>query len=178
MAIPISLRSTSRCASRWPNRHRSRSPENGETGCRGRRHRGDDGCRSERGPAGVGVKGRGHGILRRVPNPGVAPKGVGRAQRPAVLQQCIPGCETLEKVSDTELKATVRMKIGPVSAKFGGKVTLSDMDPPTGIASRQGQGGAALRQGWRRGQVDRRRRCDGADYGRRPAGGKIANRRA
>ncbi|HEX2886036.1 carbon monoxide dehydrogenase subunit G [Vineibacter terrae] len=62
----------------------------------------------------------------------------------AVLQQCIPGCETLEKVSDTELKATVRMKIGPVSAKFGGKVTLSDMDPPNGYKiTGEGQGGAA-----------------------------------
>lgn len=63
---------------------------------------------------------------------------------PAVLQQCIPGCETLEKVSDTELKATVRMKVGPVSARFGGKVTLSDMDPPNGYRiSGEGQGGAA-----------------------------------
>jgi carbon monoxide dehydrogenase subunit G len=63
---------------------------------------------------------------------------------PAVLQQCIPGCENLEKVSDTELKATVRMKIGPVSARFNGKVTLSDMDPPNGYRiSGEGQGGAA-----------------------------------
>jgi len=63
---------------------------------------------------------------------------------PAVLQQCIPGCETLEKSADNELKATVRMKIGPVSAKFGGKVTLSDMDPPNGYRiSGEGQGGAA-----------------------------------
>jgi hypothetical protein len=63
---------------------------------------------------------------------------------PAVLQQCIPGCESLEKLSDTELKATVRMKIGPVSARFGGKVTLSDIDPPNGYRiSGEGQGGAA-----------------------------------
>lgn len=63
---------------------------------------------------------------------------------PAVLQQCIPGCETLEKSGDNELKANVRMKIGPVSAKFGGKVTLSDMDPPNGYRiSGEGQGGAA-----------------------------------
>ena len=63
---------------------------------------------------------------------------------PAILQQCIPGCETLEKSGDNELKATVRMKIGPVSAKFGGKVTLSDMDPPNGYQiSGEGQGGAA-----------------------------------
>lgn len=63
---------------------------------------------------------------------------------PAVLQQSIPGCESLEKVSDNELKATVRMKIGPVSARFAGKVTLSDIDPPNGYRiSGEGQGGAA-----------------------------------
>jgi carbon monoxide dehydrogenase subunit G len=63
---------------------------------------------------------------------------------PATLQQCIPGCESLEKVSDTELKATVRMKVGPVSARFSGKVTLSDLDPPNGYRiTGEGQGGAA-----------------------------------
>ena len=63
---------------------------------------------------------------------------------PAVLQQAIPGCETLEKTSDTEMKATVRMRIGPVSARFGGKVTLSDFDPPSSYRiSGEGQGGAA-----------------------------------
>ena len=63
---------------------------------------------------------------------------------PAVLQQAIPGCETLEKTSDTEMKATVRMRIGPVSAKFGGKVTLSDFDPPSSYRiAGEGQGGAA-----------------------------------
>lgn len=63
---------------------------------------------------------------------------------PAILQQAIPGCESLEKTSDTELKATVRMRVGPVSAKFGGKVTLSDFDPPNSYRiSGEGQGGAA-----------------------------------
>lgn len=63
---------------------------------------------------------------------------------PAVLQACIPGCETLEKTSDTEMKAKVRMRIGPVSASFTGKVTLSDLDPPNGYRiSGEGQGGAA-----------------------------------
>ncbi len=63
---------------------------------------------------------------------------------PAVLQACIPGCESLEKVSDTELKAKVRMRIGPVSAAFSGKVMLSDIDPPNGYRiSGEGQGGAA-----------------------------------
>jgi len=63
---------------------------------------------------------------------------------PTVLQACIPGCESLEKTSDTEMKAKVRMRIGPVSASFSGKVTLSDIDPPNGYRiSGEGQGGAA-----------------------------------
>jgi uncharacterized protein len=63
---------------------------------------------------------------------------------PAVLQACIPGCESLEKTSDTEMKAKVRMRVGPVSASFSGKVTLSDIDPPNGYKiSGDGQGGAA-----------------------------------
>jgi carbon monoxide dehydrogenase subunit G len=63
---------------------------------------------------------------------------------PAVLQACIPGCESLEKVSDTEMKAKVRLRIGPVSASFNGKVTLSDIDPPNGYKiTGEGQGGAA-----------------------------------
>jgi len=62
----------------------------------------------------------------------------------AILQACIPGCESLEKSSDTEMKAKVRMRIGPVSASFTGKVTLSDLDPPNGYKiSGEGQGGAA-----------------------------------
>jgi uncharacterized protein len=63
---------------------------------------------------------------------------------PAVLKACIPGCESLEKVSDTEMNAKVRMRIGPVSASFSGKVTLSDVDPPNGYKiTGEGQGGAA-----------------------------------
>jgi len=63
---------------------------------------------------------------------------------PAILQACIPGCESLEKTSDTEMKAKVRMRVGPVSAAFSGKVTLSDLDPPNGYRiSGEGQGGAA-----------------------------------
>jgi carbon monoxide dehydrogenase subunit G len=63
---------------------------------------------------------------------------------PAVLQACIPGCESLDKTSDTEMTAKVRLRIGPVSAAFTGKVTLSDLDPPNGYRiSGEGQGGAA-----------------------------------
>jgi carbon monoxide dehydrogenase subunit G len=63
---------------------------------------------------------------------------------PTVLKACIPGCESLEKVSDTEMTAKVRLRIGPVSASFSGKVTLSDIDPPNGYKiSGEGQGGVA-----------------------------------
>ena len=63
---------------------------------------------------------------------------------PEVLARCIPGCETLEKTADNEFTATVTLKVGPVKAKFAGKVTLSDLDPPNGYTlSGQGQGGAA-----------------------------------
>ena len=63
---------------------------------------------------------------------------------PAVLQQCITGCKSLEKLSDTEFKGTVAVKIGPVSASFAGEVSLSDLNPPNGyILTGKGQGGAA-----------------------------------
>lgn len=61
-----------------------------------------------------------------------------------VLSQCIPGCESIEKTSDTEMTAKVTLKIGPVKASFTGKVTLSDLDPPNGYTiSGEGSGGMA-----------------------------------
>lgn len=63
---------------------------------------------------------------------------------PDVLKQCIPGCDSLEKVSDTEMIAKVTLKIGPVKASFSGKVTLSDIDPPNGYTiTGEGSGGTA-----------------------------------
>lgn len=60
------------------------------------------------------------------------------------LRACIPGCEELEKVSDTEFRAVAKTKIGPVSARFKGRVTLSDLDPPNGYKiSGEGEGGVA-----------------------------------
>ena len=60
------------------------------------------------------------------------------------LKACIPGCEQLEKTSDTEFQAVATVKIGPVKARFKGKVTLSDLDPPNGYKiSGQGDGGVA-----------------------------------
>ncbi len=63
---------------------------------------------------------------------------------PLILKRSIPGCESLDKVSDNELEATVRAKVGPVSAKFQGKVTLGDLNPPESYTiSGEGKGGAA-----------------------------------
>lgn len=63
---------------------------------------------------------------------------------PEVLKACIPGCQTLEKTSDTSFSATVQAKVGPVKAKFAGDVTLTDIDPPNGYKiSGEGKGGAA-----------------------------------
>jgi uncharacterized protein len=60
------------------------------------------------------------------------------------LKACIPGCEQLDKLSETEFQAVAVTKIGPVKAKFKGKVTLSDLDPPNGYTiSGQGDGGVA-----------------------------------
>ena len=63
---------------------------------------------------------------------------------PEILKSCIPGCEELNKTTDTEFVARVVVKIGPLKAGFGGKVTLSDLDPPNGYTiTGEGQGGAA-----------------------------------
>lgn len=63
---------------------------------------------------------------------------------PEVLKACLPGCESIEKSSDTEMKAKITTRIGPVKASFSGAVTLSDLDPPNGYTiSGEGQGGAA-----------------------------------
>ncbi len=61
-----------------------------------------------------------------------------------ILKACVPGCEMLEKTSDTEFQAVSVMKIGPVKARWKGKVTLSDLDPPNGYKiSGEGEGGVA-----------------------------------
>jgi uncharacterized protein len=75
-----------------------------------------------------------------------APRAVvwARLNDPEVLKACIPGCQSLERVGENELEAVAKVKIGPVSATFKGKVTLSDIDPPNGYTiSGEGQGGIA-----------------------------------
>lgn len=80
---------------------------------------------------------------------------------PAVLQACIPGCQELVKSSDTEMAATALIKVGPVTAKFQGAVTLSDLDPPNGYRiAGEGQGGVA---GFAKGSAIVRLEQDGDD---------------
>lgn len=63
---------------------------------------------------------------------------------PDVLRQCIPGCQALDMTSPTDMTAKVVVKVGPVKATFGGKVTLSDLDPPNGYRiTGEGSGGVA-----------------------------------
>ena len=63
---------------------------------------------------------------------------------PDVLKASIPGCESLEKLADDQMKATAAIKVGPISARFSGKVQLTDIDAPNGYRiSGEGQGGVA-----------------------------------
>jgi uncharacterized protein len=63
---------------------------------------------------------------------------------PETLKASLPGCQSLEKLSDREFAATVVAKVGPVQAKFNGNVTLSNLNPPESYTiSGEGKGGAA-----------------------------------
>ena len=65
---------------------------------------------------------------------------------PAVLKSCIPGCETLDVIGENEFQAVATNRIGPVKARFKGKVKLTDLDPPNGYKiSGEGDGGIAER---------------------------------
>ncbi len=80
---------------------------------------------------------------------------------PDILQACIPGCQELIKASDTEMTAIAVIKVGPVSARFQGAVTLSDLDPPNGYRiTGEGQGGVA---GFAKGTAIVRLEADGDD---------------
>jgi uncharacterized protein len=63
---------------------------------------------------------------------------------PAVLKACVPGCESIEKSGDNEYQVLMVARVGPVSAKFKGRLALSDINPPSSYSiSFEGQGGAA-----------------------------------
>ena len=95
-----------------------------------------------------------------------------------VLKRCIDGCQELKKESDTEFSARVTAKVGPVKAKFSGKVTLSELDPPNGYTiSGEGQGGVA---GFAKGGATVKLTEDGADTilnysAKAEVGGKLAS---
>ncbi|MFT5394730.1 MAG: carbon monoxide dehydrogenase subunit G [Gammaproteobacteria bacterium] len=96
---------------------------------------------------------------------------------PAVLGECIPGCESIEQLSETQFSAKVVAKVGPVKAGFDTHVTLSDLNPPQSYTlTGEGKGGAA---GFARGSAEVTLAEDGADtvltYSARiQPGGKLA----
>ncbi len=96
---------------------------------------------------------------------------------PEILKQCIDGCEELNRDGDNGFTAKVTAKIGPVKAKFGGKVTLENIDPPNGYTIRgEGAGGVA---GFAKGSADVKLTQDGTDTvlvytARAEVGGKLA----
>jgi len=63
---------------------------------------------------------------------------------PEILKACIPGCESIERVTDAEYAVLMTARVGPVAAKFKGKLTLSDLKPPQSYSiAFEGQGGVA-----------------------------------
>jgi carbon monoxide dehydrogenase subunit G len=97
---------------------------------------------------------------------------------PDVLRDCIPGCQNLNKKSDTEFQATVVLKIGPIKATFAGEVALKNLKPPHSYTiAGEGKGGIA---GFAKGGADVQLSEDGADTtvlkyaAKADVGGKIA----
>jgi carbon monoxide dehydrogenase subunit G len=96
---------------------------------------------------------------------------------PATLKASLPGCQSLEKVSDREFVATVVAKVGPVQAKFNGNVMLTNLNPPESYTiSGEGKGGAA---GFAKGGADVRLLEEGEDTvltytAKADVGGKLA----
>jgi carbon monoxide dehydrogenase subunit G len=63
---------------------------------------------------------------------------------PQLLKACITGCEAIERVADNEYNVSMKVKIGPVNAKFAGKIILLDLNPPQSYTLNfEGQGGMA-----------------------------------
>jgi uncharacterized protein len=80
---------------------------------------------------------------------------------PAVLKECVPGCEAIDRVSDAEYAVQMTARVGPVSAKFKGKLTLSNLKPPRSYSiAFEGQGGVA---GFAKGGADVTLSAEGPD---------------
>ncbi len=80
---------------------------------------------------------------------------------PEILKEAIPGCQSLEKNSDTDMAATVVLKIGPIKATFNGEVTLKNLKPPHSYTIQgEGKGGIA---GFAKGGADVTLTADGPD---------------
>jgi carbon monoxide dehydrogenase subunit G len=63
---------------------------------------------------------------------------------PEILKACVPGCESIDKVTENEYQVLMTARVGPVSAKFKGKLALSDLNPPNSYSiAFEGQGGVA-----------------------------------
>ncbi len=95
---------------------------------------------------------------------------------PQTLRLCIPGCDRLERISESEFDGTVIAKVGPVKAAFGGRVTISGIDPPNGYTLiGEGKGTA----GFAKGEASVRLREDGGETvlsytAKAQVGGKLA----
>ncbi|HEY6820551.1 MAG TPA: carbon monoxide dehydrogenase subunit G [Burkholderiales bacterium] len=63
---------------------------------------------------------------------------------PNMLKDCVPGCESIDPIGENQYQVLMVARVGPVSAKFKGKLTLSDIKPPNSYAiAFEGQGGPA-----------------------------------
>ena len=63
---------------------------------------------------------------------------------PETLKRCLPGCDKFEATGEGQYTVTMAVKVGPVSAKFAGKMTISDLQPPNSYSiTFEGQGGVA-----------------------------------
>jgi carbon monoxide dehydrogenase subunit G len=63
---------------------------------------------------------------------------------PAVLKACITGCESMDRTDETTYQIVIALRVGPVTARFKGKIHLADLNPPESYMLRfEGQGGAA-----------------------------------
>ena len=97
---------------------------------------------------------------------------------PAILAACLPGCQSFERTGDDQYKVMMNARVGPVSARFAGNMTMADIDAPHGYTLRfEGQGGAA---GFARGEAQVKLAPEGEQHtsltysAKAQVGGKLA----